>query len=755
MRTYPLDITTEAKEIYPALTNFHQQNKNGDTISFTNYYMEWNHQPFFGISGEFHFSRYHEHFWEDELIKMKMNGINIISTYIFWNHHEETEGTFEWDGDKNVRKFIELCAKHQLLVNIRIGPFNHGEARNGGIPDWLFGRPFTLRSNDKEYLYYVKRLYQQIGKQVAGLLFKEGGPIISTQLENEFQHAGAPWELTTGTSNEWLQAGMDGEAHIKKLKALAIETGIDTPIYSATGWGGAIAPMDTVLPLWGGYAYWPWIFYGDVEKHPATPSFIFRDYHNNQVPETFDFEPAYQPESVPYACAEMGGGMTVFYYYRFQLPYQSVDALSAIKVAGGCNFVGYYVFHGGSNPKGKHTPFLNETVTPKISYDYQAPIGEFGQVRGSYHRLKRQHLFYQQYGESFARTRTILPQEEIQPEDIDTVRYAVRTDGKSGYVYINNFQDHLETKDQKDFTIELQLDDELVRFPSLTLARDENCILPFHFDLDGVNLRYATNQLITETSYQGETYYFFFTPKGMRSEYVLDVGGILDIRTEVGTIEQNGKDIVVSLPQQLTQLDLTTKEGNIFHICTLTHEQSMQFWKVDDRILLTKANVLADESGLRLESEGADSIDLATFPPLAEKQTIFTEYKIPFMNEEMGFDVDYRSDDKAVITFAPTAFANVKELLLKIDYEGDIGYAFIDGELIHDHFANQDTWEIGLKRFEKKLLEKGMYLYITPIKEGVAVKSDSSMAARKEVAEKVTAAIASIKVVPIYEVDIK
>lgn len=143
--------------------------------------------------------------------------------------------------------------------------------------------------------------------------------------------------------------------------------------------------------------------------------------------------------------------MTVFYKYRFKLPYESVDAMAEMKVAGGCNFVGYYVFHGGSNPKGKKTPFLNENATPKISYDYQAPIGEFGLIRDSYKRLKRQHYFYKSVEESFCKTKTVLPYDtkDMDPCDIKTLRFAVRAHHDSGFVFINNYQDHVETKDQK------------------------------------------------------------------------------------------------------------------------------------------------------------------------------------------------------------------------------------------------------------------------------------------------------------------
>lgn len=63
--------------------------------------------------------------------------MQIISTYIFWIHHEEVEGQFDWSGQRNLREFVQLCAKHGLYVYPRIGPWAHGEVRNGGLPDWL------------------------------------------------------------------------------------------------------------------------------------------------------------------------------------------------------------------------------------------------------------------------------------------------------------------------------------------------------------------------------------------------------------------------------------------------------------------------------------------------------------------------------------------------------------------------------------------------------------------------------------------
>ena len=157
MQNY-IDVSKiKEKEIYSLGKNFFGEGPQG-TIGFTNYYLEENGVPFFGIAGECHYARVHERQWEDTILKMKMGGINIVSTYVFWIHHEEQEGVFRFDGNRNLRKFVEVCKKHG----------------NGGLPDWLYGKPFEVRSLDEGFLLCVKRLYHELGVQLKGLYFKDG-----------------------------------------------------------------------------------------------------------------------------------------------------------------------------------------------------------------------------------------------------------------------------------------------------------------------------------------------------------------------------------------------------------------------------------------------------------------------------------------------------------------------------------------------------------------------------------------------------
>ena len=161
-------------------------NPEGEEINLTNLYFTRGGKPFIGVMGEYHFSRDSRGNWKKELAKMKASGITIVSTYIFWIYHEETEGVYDFSGDNDVRAFIEDARETGLDVVIRVGPWAHGECRNGGLPDWLVRKPFEIRTNNDEYLALVRKWYSRIYDEVKGLFYKDGGNIIAVQLENEY-----------------------------------------------------------------------------------------------------------------------------------------------------------------------------------------------------------------------------------------------------------------------------------------------------------------------------------------------------------------------------------------------------------------------------------------------------------------------------------------------------------------------------------------------------------------------------------------
>ena len=119
----------------------------GMTLTLSRQSLLLNGQPWTPVMGEFHYSRYPANEWRAELLKMKAGGIDIVATYVFWIHHEEVEGVWEWSGDKNLRDFVRTAGELGLKVIVRCGPWCHGEVRNGGLPDWIVARgPVWVRS---------------------------------------------------------------------------------------------------------------------------------------------------------------------------------------------------------------------------------------------------------------------------------------------------------------------------------------------------------------------------------------------------------------------------------------------------------------------------------------------------------------------------------------------------------------------------------------------------------------------------------
>ncbi len=740
------------KKIYPLDENFRGRSASGEELAFTNYYMTRNGRPFFGVSGEFHFSRMSDARWEDELIKMKLCGLNIVSTYVLWNHHEEEEGVFDFSGRRDLRRFVSLCKKHGLYVILRVGPFAHGEVRNGGLPDWLYGMPFEVRTTDPGFLERVRRLYARIGQETAGLYFQEDGPIIGVQLDNEYMHSSAPWEMTTGISGEWVFGGNEGEAYLHALKKLAAECGLRPAFYTCTGWGGAPVPEDLV-PLWGGYAYRPWLFYSYRGEHPATEEYIYQDFHKDGAVCTNDFKPPYAPESRPYACCEMGGGMMCSYYYRFQLPYKSVDAMANIKLGSGCNFLGYYMFQGGSNPVGKRGVFLNEGQVPKISYDYQAALGEFGQERESYRRLKTVHYFLASFGERLCGLQTVLPEgaSHIEPTDIKTLRFAARTDGKRGFLFVNNFQDHRHMPDREAEEVVLELEGEALTW-RFGIASEENAILPFHFDLDGIDLVQASAQPVARIAPGGEVTYVFMRPEGMEARFVFEPGtritGVADAAPAVTV--PNEKDAALFAAE---------KAGARVRVLVLSRKLADDMLLLrDGRLVFTEANLLEDETGLRLET--AQAVNRVRVYPKGmsalegekEEDGLFDVFRVETAPVEIRAACRKAAANRYVLSFPAHFLKGCKDAFLQIGYRGDIGSAFLDGRMIHDNFCNGAPWEIGLSDFAKELEKKEMTVYIAPLRKGVNVNVESAMAARSEQADASVGELEWINVQPVYEI---
>lgn len=492
----------------------------GERIDVNSLYIERGGRPWIPVMGEYHFVRDARERWPGELAKMAAGGVRVVSVYIFWIYHEETEGIFDFTGDRDLRRFILDCAGQGLDVVIRIGPWCHGEVRNGGLPDWILQKPYKVRDNNPEYMEKARIWYERIFREVKGLFYKDGGPIIGVQIENEL---------------------VDAPEHLAALKKLALETGFDVPLWTVTGWNsrfGARIPVDEFMPVFGGYADAPWA--GTTGELPLSPHYAFSPNRNDaavgmDIMRDADADGWRLPyERYPFATCELGGGIQPTHHRRPWISPMDVYAMSLVKLGSGNNLIGYYMYHGGANKIGKTT--LQESKAtgypndlPILNYDFQAPISQYGEIREQYGLLNLLHLFAEDFGALLAPMEYVPAECPVEETDDTRLRYAMRTDGAGGFVFVNHHQRHLKLRDVEH--VELRpLGTEL---PAVDVRGDIAFILPFNLKMGGEILEWATAQLVCR---EGGKYYFAAIP-GIEPRFKFQ-----------GREESGGGDSVVCLP---------------------------------------------------------------------------------------------------------------------------------------------------------------------------------------------------------------
>ena len=493
----------ERSEVLRDHLNMGGENPSGERIDVTSLYFERASEPWLPVMGEYHFSRASRADWKKELLKMKAGGVDIVATYLFWIYHEEEEGKFDFSGDLDIRAFVEECAKAGMEVVLRIGPWAHGECRNGGFPDWLVKKPYKLRDNNAEYMEKAEIWYRRIYEEVKGLFYKDGGNIIAIQLENEL---------------------VDNAEHIAALKKMAVEIGYDVPLYTVTGWNsaaGAKIPVDEVVPVFGGYIEMPWD--GSLEELPPSIHYFFNRMRNDSAigtdliakTESDGWQLPY--ERYPFATCELGGGCENTHHRRAIIHPMDIYALSLVKLGCGNNLIGYYMYHGGTNKLGRYSTFNESRATgypndcPVLSYDFQAPISEYGEIRDHYRLLNMIHMFASDFGKMIAPMEAVDSAKSVDRYDTSSLRYGMRTDGESGFVFVNHHQRHKKLSDIEDVVI----DTGEVRFPSVSVKGEICFFMPFNMKLDDETLIYATAQPLCRV----DNAFFFIEIPGIQAEY--------------------------------------------------------------------------------------------------------------------------------------------------------------------------------------------------------------------------------------------
>ncbi|XP_022720179.1 beta-galactosidase 16-like [Durio zibethinus] len=142
------------------------------------------------FSGSIHYPRSTPEMWPSVIAKAKEGGIDVIQTYVFWNLHEPIQGQYDFSGRADLVGFIKEIQAQGLYASLRVGPFIEGEWNYGGLPFWLHDVPgIVYRCDNEPFKLYMQNFTTKIVDMMISenLYASQGGPIILSQIENEYQ----------------------------------------------------------------------------------------------------------------------------------------------------------------------------------------------------------------------------------------------------------------------------------------------------------------------------------------------------------------------------------------------------------------------------------------------------------------------------------------------------------------------------------------------------------------------------------------
>ena len=661
-----------------------------------------NEKRIFPVMGEIHYSRYPKELWKESLLKMKAGGVTIASTYVIWIHHEEIEGQYDFSGQRDLHAFVKVCKECGMKLWLRIGPWVHAEVRNGGFPDWLLKKDFQARTNDERYFDCVEIWYKRIFEEVKDFLYsedKKDNPIIGLQIENEFGHCGGLYDES-------------GEVHMKRLQEMAINIGFKVPFYTATGWGGA--RTGGMLPVMGGYCDAPW----DQRtcKIEASGNYIFtyeRNDHNIGSDFGLGEGITFDSKAFPYLTAELGGGLQMTKHRRTIARAGDIGAVSIVKLGSGVNLLGYYMYHGGTNPQGKLTSLEESKASgslndlPLSSYDFNAPVKEYGQIYETFNELKLIFYFVRDFGSELCSLPALIPEDNpLKPDNLKDLRYSYRSDGKKGYVFFNNYVRLYQTCDHKN--VEVKMPDGKESLIKLNVLSKDYFFIPFNLDFNGTKVIKTNCSPLCKLDDGSLVFYSNFSNK-----------------------------------EPYFELDKEQKDCNFL---LLTKETALNCWKtLDSHLILCDSLIIQDKdkSSALLYSRKASSF--AIYPPVKKEIEGFKYCEEKNMNQSKNFkpynfsfyqslieppsvdrslvkqELIEESDRKKVYRLDLSLIfedfkkkkeeKKVSDLFVKLFYLGESAslYTKKDGKriLLADNlFSSPDIcWEIGLKRFINEALD--------------------------------------------------
>ena len=306
-------------------------------------------KPFQVMAGEMHYPRVPRALWRDRMRKLKSLGLNTLSTYVFWNAHEKQPGTFDFSGNLDVAAFLRIAQEEGLWVCLRPGPYVCAEWDNGGFPAWLFpDKSVPARSTHPAFIKPMQAWFKRLATEILPLMLSQGGPVILTQVENEYGSFGAD------------------KAYMQSVYQALLDTGFDGVFYTADG----------AAVMQGGI----------LDNILATINFGTHDKAQGEFAKYREHRP-----QGPMMCGELWAGwFDHFGKTHINMPEKPLLQSLEWMLKNRCSF-SLYMFHGGTsfgfNAGANFQP--DSHYAPHVaSYDYDAVLDEAGRPSPKFFAVK-------------------------------------------------------------------------------------------------------------------------------------------------------------------------------------------------------------------------------------------------------------------------------------------------------------------------------------------------------------------------------
>ena len=312
-----------------------------------------NGKPFVVKAAELHYPRIPRAYWEHRIRMCKSLGMNTVCLYVFWNIHEQREGEFDFTGNNDVAAFCRLCQKHGMYVIVRPGPYVCAEWEMGGLPWWLLKKKdIRLREQDPYFMQRVEIFEKEVGRQLAPLTVQNGGPIIMVQVENEYGSYGKD------------------KAYVGAIRDIVRKSGFDKVSLFQCDWSSNFLDNGLDDLTW-------------------TMNFGTGANIDEQFKRLGEVRP-----TAPKMCSEFWSG----WFDKWGARHETRPAKDMVEgmdemLSKGISF-SLYMTHGGTSFghwAGANSPGFQPDVT---SYDYDAPINEWGQPTPKFYELQKMMAKY-------------------------------------------------------------------------------------------------------------------------------------------------------------------------------------------------------------------------------------------------------------------------------------------------------------------------------------------------------------------------